>query len=446
MEVKNEKKFNDEQMGMIHEISDQIYDELGIIESKIITKTFIFGIFLALLKSVPIPHFLTYVDNYDDENDKEYLINLYDDYQNIKKVNFFTKDIRKRIKYKYDYYKATFKIRIRIQNIDWYFHGFDKDVTKFIYAKELAYIANNHLPKMKNKELVCCSVCSTKWLNSSNDVCPRCSKDNDLSMFIKLSNFFMTLGDMTKFYKYLDEATSTVLYDNWNYVLSFFETQRKKRYHKKWAEMKKEYGIPQYNKIIKLEGGDHGMNPELTEFNRKYKVALVSGTQLIDLTDAKNIRNKEFFEDFNKLKFPFCAKVIFPAVKIDINEFKPNMERLKYIDAEGCEIKNINLDPVYFQSLHEINLNNNKIESYNDIINIKNIKSLKILNIAKNPIERKNDIYKLDRELEGIMDVRYCYIRKYPNKAKIEEESDEEVKELKKKWLDFDESESEKSK
>ena len=125
---------------------------------------------------------------------------------------------------------------------------------------------------MKEKNYISCLNCKTKWLLNDKDDCPRCRKINDIGMFIKLTNYFCILGDMKKFYDNLDPKTSATLYDNWNYILNFFEKKRRQRYHYTWNQKKVEYGVEQYKKIIKFDQGDWGIGTELKEFNKKYNL------------------------------------------------------------------------------------------------------------------------------------------------------------------------------
>ena len=422
-------KFSEQEINEIREVSTAIYKDLKVLDNRIITKNFIFNIFLALISSIPIPNIISYLNNFDGEKKDKHLVNLYDEYLNLKQINFNSKNFKIKTKVKYDYYEAAFKKRIRIQNITWDYAALDKDVTKFIQARETVKITYIRAKDMVDKKYFQCPTCSTKWLDTPDQKCPRCSQKDELSMFIKISNILCVLGDMETFYKELDKTTKDILYDNWKHVLNFFENKRNKRKSKLWSEYRSTYGLPQYEKIIKPEGGDWRLEPEMIEFNKKYNVAFVSGSQVLDFTEAKNLKNYDIIADLNKLNFPFCCKLRIENSKLKINDFKPQMIRLEEIYFNNCHIKDANLESKYFPNVRILDLQNNLIESYDDIKNLINIESLRIIVLIGNPIETKKDIYISEDKFKQKIEIRYDPRRKYPSRARLEE-SDSEIKEL----------------
>lgn len=444
MELKEKVEFSKEEIRSIEEVVDLIYKEMNILSSNIFTKKFIFGIFSSLVKSVPIKNFIKFCQLHDKYDNSDYLENLYQDYNKLPKTNFYAKDLKKRVKTKYEYYKKAFLLRAKIQNIQWDYRGLDTTIRNFIEGKEIIYISYDKIQTMKQKEYISCINCKTKWLSDEQDICPRCEKMNDIGMFIKLTNYFCILGDMKIFYESLDTETSNTLYDNWKYILNFLEQKRRKRYHSIWNEKKVEYGIPQYNKIIKYDGGDWGISPELKAFNKKYNLALVSGSIEIDFNQATNTKNEDFLLDVSKLKFPLCFTLILPEVKFksNLNLFEPKMPKLIKLIAKNCFLKEVDLKEDSFPSLKELNLDDNLIEKYENIKNLNKIESLRIVTIFNNPIEKTSEIYISEKEFfKRNIDLRYSPIKKYNNIERIDNESDSEVKRIAKKHIYFNESE-----
>ena len=444
MEIKEEEKeLSKKDLEALSSIIDEVYAEIDPQSPKVISKEFVAGIFIALVKSVPIKNFVSFCQLHDKYDNTEWLENLYWDYMNLKKEDWNSKDLKKRVKGKYNYYKKAFKIRVKIHNVQWEFRNLDKGLRNFIEGKEVIYISYDKIQTMNQKNYISCFNCKTKWLINDQDECPRCRKMNDIGMFIKLTNYFCILGDMKKFYAYLDPKTSTTLYDNWNYILSFFEKKRRQRYHYTWNQKKVEYGVEQYKKIIKFDQGDWGIGTELKEFNKKYNLALVSGSLEINFNDATNTRTEDFLADVAKLRFPLCTTLILPEVKFksDLSTFVPIMPKLIKLVASGCFLKKINLKPKGFPSLIEINLDNNLIEKYDDIKNLINIESLRLVSIFNNPIEKSNEIYLAEEKFDRRLELRYSPTKKFNNPKYITYESDEEIKELEKKYIDFKDSE-----
>lgn len=443
METKVEITFSKKEKRELDRIIKQFYTEMEVLNQAIISYDFIYGIFIALIKSVPIKNFVKFCMVHEKYDNSEYLEILYRDYSEMEKRNWNSKDLKKRTEAKYKYYKRAFKLRCKIQNVQWDYRDLDKKIKNFIEGKEDVYIAYKKVQTMEKRDYQCCLTCNTKWLKDDKDICPRCEKVNDLAMFIKLTNYFCVLGDMEKFYNSLDDKTSKILYDNWDYILKYFEKKRRQIYHKNWTRKVVEYGIPQYNKIIKLDGGEWALDPEFKEFNKKYNMALVSGTFQIDFNKATSTTKEDFLSDISKLRFPFCKLLILPEVqfKSNLNLFEPNMPKLVHLVAKNCYLKEVDLKVDSFPYLKELNIDDNLIEKYDNIKNLINIESLKIVTIFGNPIEKTNEIYIAEKAFGMNIDLRYNYNRKYMTKINIDEESDSEIKEIEKKWIDFSDSE-----
>lgn len=443
METKVEITFSKKEKRELDRIIKQFYTEMEVLNQAIISYDFIYGIFIALIKSVPIKNFVKFCMVHEKYDNSEYLEILYRDYSEMEKRNWNSKDLKKRTEAKYKYYKRAFQLRCKIQNIQWTYRNLDKKIRNFIEGKEDVYIAYKKVQTMEKGDYQCCLTCNTKWLKDDKDICPRCEKVNDLAMFIKLTNYFCILGDMQKFYDNLDDKTSKTLYDNWDYILKYFEKKRRQVYHNTWTKKVVEYGIPQYNKIIKLDGGEWALDPEFKEFNKKYNMALVSGTFQIDFNKATSAGKYDFLSDISKLRFPFCKLLILPEVqfKSNLNLFEPNMPKLVHLVAKNCYLKEVDLKVDSFPYLKELNIDDNLIEKYDNIKNLINIESLKIVTIFGNPIEKTDEIYKAEKAFGMNIDLRYNYNRKYMTKINIDEESDSEIKEIEKKWIDFSDSE-----
>ena len=172
-------------------------------------------------------------------------------------------------------------------------------------------------------------------------------------------------------------------------------------------------------------------------------MALVSGTFQIDFNKATSTTKEDFLSDISKLRFPFCKLLILPEVqfKSNLNLFEPNMPKLVHLVAKNCYLKEVDLKVDSFPYLKELNIDDNLIEKYDNIKNLINIESLKIVTIFGNPIEKTNEIYIAEKAFGMNIDLRYNYNRKYMTKINIDEESDSEIKEIEKKWIDFSDSE-----
>ena len=446
--IEENSKFSKEEIDEIKRVSDIIYDDLNVLDNRIITKNFIFYLVLALISSIPIPSIISYLNKHDNENNEKYILNLYNEYKFLKKENFNSKNIQIKTKAKYEYYEKAFQKRIRIQNINWDYAFLDRDVSSFIQAREIIKITYFNIKNLTKKDYLPCPICSTKWLKNLQEDCPRCSKQDELTMFIKISNILCILGDMDLFYKNLEKKTKAILYDNWKHVLSFFENKRNKRKHTLWSYYRSEYGINQYNKIIKIEGGEWGHDKNLIEFNKKHNLALVEGTIKIDLSEGTGFKNDNFLDNLEKIRFPFCDTLTLPAVPLDskLNNFKPNIPKLINLDASNCLIKEINLKKDFFPLLRKINLDNNLIEKYENIKDLKNIETLRLIDLNNNPIEKTNEIFRTEKLFGRSIEIRYNTLRKYNNTKWIDEETDEDLKRIAKENIYFNESESEKSK
>ena len=224
MDIKEVKhSFSNEELQQIKEVSDDIFEKLESPNNKIITKNFVFEIFLALIISIPLPNIFDFFLEHIDNNEEKWLLNLYNDLLNLQKINFFSKDLKKRIFSKHEYYEKVFKIRVKIQNFEFNYHNLGGSTANFLRAREILNIEFNHINKNKLGNIKCLN-CNTKWLFSETDKCPTCEKENDLEMYIIISNFFKVVGDMTKFYEVLDPKTMDTLCDNWIYIQNYFKT------------------------------------------------------------------------------------------------------------------------------------------------------------------------------------------------------------------------------
>lgn len=443
MELKEEDLiFSNEEIDAIKEVSEDIYEEFGSTSSKLITKNLVFEIYLALLISIPGENIFLWIKEIDIKGKDKILQNLYDDYLSIKKENFSSRILQKKVQGKYDYYEQAYRKRAKIQNYEFNYHNLANSTSNFIQAREIIKIENKFLKRNKPGP-ICCKVCGIKWLTSETDACPTCEKANDISMFVTLCNYFNVLGDMEQFFNALHPQTYEYILDNWNEIKNFFKQKSIKKRQDKWNKLVSKYGSQQYKKIIKPDGGDWGLNDDIKEFNAKYNLALITGTLDIDMRNAKNALLPEFISDFNSIKWPFADKLRLPERAIDINNIRPQARFIKEIWACNCKIKTISLDPQYFPNLKIINLENNIIENYDDIKALEKIKSLKVINVLNNPIEANKEIFNAERKLRDDIELRYNPNLKYSTQARIDAEQDPEVKKIMEQNLDFDESEQE---
>jgi Leucine-rich repeat (LRR) protein len=178
-------------------------------------------------------------------------------------------------------------------------------------------------------------------------------------------------------------------------------------------------------------------------------LALESNQTELDLRDAKlqHKEDKDFFlSNLSEIHFPFVQTIILPERKIDFNSFKPDMPFLTKIIARDCQIKNIDLDETKFLKLKYLELQRNKIETIGDIEKLLKIKTLKVIDVHNNPIEEKNEIFRAEELFENFKkEIRYNMNVKLFKRRDIEEESDSELREIQKKYIDYDESSEENS-
>lgn len=423
MEIKeNEYKISNEELGKIREIAGEIYKEMGSPVTNFLDKNLIINIYITLIISIPFPNIFEIFKKIEKNKDNE-LKFLYDDLINLKKENFSSKDFKKKIYAKYNYYEKAFKIRCKIQNFEYNYHNLGKDIANFIQAREFIKIQYNYISTKKIGD-ISCKICNTKWLKEENEECPTCKKENDIAMFVILSSFFNVISDMENFFNNLDKETENKLFDNWGKIKLFLKKQNKIKNNKNWYNKIKEYGKAQYNKIIKLDK-ENEINEKFLNFNKKYNLALTKDIEEIDLSDAKNINVETFFKDLNELDLYNCKKITFPQKHFNINNFKPNAPNLEIIKATNGFLKEINLDENFFKKLRILNLENNQIQCFKDLENLKKIKTLKLITLLGNPIEVNTEIYKLEEYLKDI-EIRYDYRRLYIKyNIKYDDSSDE---------------------
>lgn len=414
---------------------------------KYFTEDLIYNINKCLMFSIQYNNIFEYMIFFDEKTKEDTLENLFQNMINIKKEGFFSKNLFVRTKNKYEYYERVLNFRIKIQTIDWNYRHLAGDVNVFLQTREIIKLMYNKMKTMDHykKDYLSCPVCSTKWLTSEKEDCIRCKEDERRTMFLRLCNVFKVLGDMEKFYNNLDKKTLAVLEDNWEEIKQYFKDIEIKRNNNIILRMKKTYGLPQYNEIIKKDGGDWRIEDDIKIFNKKYNLAVVTGTLKIDLKNATNATTQNFINDLNSIKFNFCEEFLLARKKIKLNDFKPQMRCLKYIDATGCNIKTIKLDNKYFPSLEVIILDENPIENYEDIISLTLIQSLKEISVERTIMEGNRNVYEIEKELK-IFKIKLTYssymIGRVP-KSYIKEAEGEEDKQLQllmRKRLAFDDS------
>lgn len=435
--------YSKEELGQIREVSDDIFNEMNLPSTKLVSRELVYHIYLALLISIPLPNVFNYFKEVDNNNDpQKYLQDLYDDLLNTPKPSKRSRDFSKRVESSWEYYEKSFRLRSKIQNYEYNYHNLGSTTANFLQGREKVKIQREALRKGKKGD-ICCLGCNTKWLNNDKDNCPICEKEEDINMFIILANFFCVVGDMSQFYSSLHHNTYEYLCDHWNDLKTLFKRKNKDKNTKWWTKMTAEYGRPQYNKIIKLDGGDWKSNKDFLTFNSKYKLALTPDMEELDLREAKNVSYSDFTIDLSNVEAPPSKKIKMPEKKINLDLFKPKMENLVELHANYCGLRTINLDPSFFPSLTRLYLQHNDIEYTKDIISLIKIKSLRLIDVLGNPIEKSNEIYNLEEEFQKFnIEVRYNPNKKYLSRAKIDEESDPEVKKILQENIDFDVSES----
>lgn len=424
---KDFQKFSNEDIEIMKEVAKDFFCQNDTKFNKILSEKVVCDLYIALFKSIQINDIFAFYDKYN-ENLENKLATLYDELISIKKTDFFSKNLLKRIQSKYDYYEKAFKIRTKIQNLQFDYHGLKSSFTNFIRARETLKIEYEFTKSFSTlSDKVKCQGCGIKWLNKQEDNCPLCEKENDINMFLILSNFFHIIGDMETFYKNIPEDTEKTFFDNWEYIRNYFSQRRIKITENFYQEKLKRIGKNQYHKLFKNDKG-HAITKSLFNFNAKYNVSLLDNDEELDLREAKNTNVEEFMLDLNKIEFPLCKKIKF-GKRIYLSEFKPKMPLLEEIIARDCNIKEINLDEKYFENLKRLYIENNLIKKYDDIKNLKNIKSLRVIDIHDNPIEPTNELWKLVDNMPEI-EIRYNWRLHSINRNKIDEESNTEIKKI----------------
>lgn len=404
-------KYQGEDMAEIKDIAGQIWMEAGSPNGKIINKNLFTQVLLALFISLPYENIFEKKSEMTDENGEaeaeimdQHLENQYQDLINLKKKNFFAKKLKTKVLGKYEYYEAAIKKRLEIQIYEPNYRNLWASTATFIQAREKIKIEKEYLDEIKEPGQIQCPTCQTKWLKDEKTKCPTCDKEEDLSMYIAFAIYFETYGDMKTFYEALDPQIYNQISESaetWQEVKAYF---RKKNQAKRVGENNeriRKYGYKQYHKLVKKEAEVLDMEKdEMAIFNKNYDLALIKTAQKIDLSEAKNVKNKDFLVDLCKIKFRYCEELIFPTKRIDINDFKPQMPCLHTLIAAGCEIKEIELDKDFFPNLHTIDLSDNNIETYYDIKSLENIESLRVIKIYNNPILKTGEIFTAEKCLK----------------------------------------------
>jgi hypothetical protein len=481
----NTKKvtFSDEELGQIRETSDEFFDLTGSVEGGFVNKTLFFKVFLALLISIPSIGIFDILalynkkeenDNKKEENDAEkeendsgnkendsenkgvvsgepekLLEKYYRELMEVPQKGFKSNRLEARIRAKSAYYEEALRLRILIQNYDYNWRELNKTAANFMLKREIIKTEMEQLGKYGIGEYQCFG-CNTKWLKTEKSECLRCRADEAIKLYVVIANYFQVIGDMDQFYANLDNEVKEKLFDpkRCQQYHDYFQRQQHNRSLKLNNQLYREYGLKQYKYLVKKEGHEEiDADEELKEFNRKYDLALTRLDEVLDLREAKNSFQVAFVEDLSLIEFQVTKKVIFPPKKVDLNAFKPKMPMLEEIVAIDCQIKQLELDVKFFPKLWRLNLEENKIEQYLDIYNLKNLPKLKKIELSRNPIEKTNEIYKAKNSFkkEGI-EVIFSPQLMYRYKRDIEDESDEEIKEDMLKFKDlYEKSESEPS-
>ena len=148
----------------------------------------------------------------------------------------------------------------------------------------------------------------------------------------------------------------------------------------------------------------------LEKFNDDYGLDLHLYDRKIDLDDTPFRRSLFLLIDFCRIPFYNCEKLIVPSKVMNLKNLKPLMSKLRILDISECNIKKLELDSDYFSTLEIIFLNDNIINTYDDLLCLKNFKNLEKVYVYNNPISKnKNEIDKLSHELPNI-DIIYKVI------------------------------------
>ena len=119
---KDFQKFSNEDIEIMKEVAKDFFCQNDTKFNKILSEKVVCDLYIALFKSIQINDIFAFYDKYN-ENLENKLATLYDELISIKKTDFFSKNLLKRIQSKYDYYEKAFKIRTKIQNLQFDYHG-----------------------------------------------------------------------------------------------------------------------------------------------------------------------------------------------------------------------------------------------------------------------------------------------------------------------------------
>jgi len=438
-----EKSIRQEDLALIRDISEQYWAESGSPMGQIIKKDLFFNILLALLLSIPIPNFFEFLAEKDENSANDWLKTRYEDLLNLRKVDFSSRDLKKKIEGKFFYYERAFKIRCEIQSYSYDYHGLDKTAANFIRARETIRAQKEQKDSMGlGKEE--CYTCGAKWLKEKKGFCKVCEEEKQREAYIVIAGFFNVIGDSNTFWNNLGKDAEDALSDHWKEIKAFMQNERNRKKSLAYVTKVRKYGEKQYKEIIKPNGEEPELlDKDLIEFNRKYGVALLQDAVVVNLTDSKNAFDKDFIYNLCMLDFPLCEKLSLPPRHIDINDLKPKMPQLIELRAENCKIKQIELDANFFPKLRRIYLNNNEIEDEMDFRNLNRIKNLKLIVLAGNPIERKDEIWAIKKKWgDNHIEIRLHPQREFPSYKHREEESDSSIAEGMEKFKDCFDSQS----
>lgn len=439
------KVFNSSDLHKIEAISEEFWNEIQKKEGQILNKGLFLQLLLALVASIPIPNFFEFLGEHDENSVQKWLENRYQALINLKKVDFSSRNREKRIEAKYFYFERAFKLRAEIQSYEYDYHSLDSSAANFIRSREIAKLHKEQMNTYGLGELEC-GVCGTKFLKEETAECLVCKYSLKLESFIVIAGFFNVIGDMKTFWEELSESAELALADHWKEIKEFFQREKKLRRSRNYNALIKEFGEKQYKELIKPTGDLYHVDGDLRAFNSKHNTAIVAGTEEIDLRQAKNGFDKDLMLDLGTLRFPFCRKIRFPPRRIDINDFKPNMPRLEEIEAEKCHIKAICLDSKFFPVLRKIDLRDNEIENEFDIHGLRNIETLKLIDLQGCPIERSPEIFRIKKSfLQNGIELRISAFIEFPRRINIEEESDESIRADMEKFQDCYDTQSQPS-
>lgn len=143
-------------------------------------------------------------------------------------------------------------------------------------------------------------------------------------------------------------------------------------------------GLPKLT--LKKKKKTYSQDESLEHFNRHYGVTFCFDEESIDLTNIPKGAGLYLIRDLNRIKFENCTKLYMSIPLSDAKNLMPMMPNLKTLGLVYNTINRLFLRTQYFKNVEELDLTGNEITRLDSIKFLKNLPSLKTINLSANPV------------------------------------------------------------